>query len=202
MAKKQFTKLNNENYNAWEFEMRAVLKKKGVWSIALGEETRPVGSLNHNAVKSWVKRRDIAAGEIIERLDPGQSLIAIWRKFTWITKADNTPIHPSNTLTIVTLLGSLPKTYHPLVVALDAHPEAGDLDFVIGLVLNEAVTLEHFNPDMPSIVSPGHESTALKIDKLLNPYAKPTKPWDAMKVLADWDRPNATMAIIEIAYTL
>ncbi|KAJ3478841.1 hypothetical protein NLJ89_g12362 [Agrocybe chaxingu] len=159
------------------------------------------------------------------------SLVAIWRKFTRITKADGTPIRahiaeirtiadrltrlgdkPSDALIIATLLGSLPKTYHPLIVALDAHPEAGDLDFVIGRIINEAVTLEHFNPDTPSVVSPGNESMALRVDvrkitchncgivghfasncqKQPNPYAKPTKPWDATNALA----------ITETAYAL
>ena len=36
MMELKSTKLNDENYDAWEFETKAELKKKGVWAIVSG----------------------------------------------------------------------------------------------------------------------------------------------------------------------
>ncbi|KAJ7784225.1 hypothetical protein B0H16DRAFT_1240477, partial [Mycena metata] len=59
-------------YDDWEFETRAELRRRGVLTLALGEETRPLGSNNSKPVKAWVARRDVATATIISRLDSTQ----------------------------------------------------------------------------------------------------------------------------------
>jgi hypothetical protein len=179
-----FTRLNDENYDTWAFETRAELKRKGVIAIVDGIEGRPPGSDNHKVVKAWAGRRDLGSAEIIRRLEPGQfphvvgyedeldemwtrlrefhmasglgSIVAIWRKFQRMAKADNATMHahissirtlanklsslgdaPSEAQTVAVLLGSLPPEYNTLVIVLDLHANANDIDFVIGRVLNE-----------------------------------------------------------------
>jgi hypothetical protein len=67
------TKLSDGvQFDDWEFETRAEIRKKGVLGIVLGEETRPLGSENSKAVKAWVARRDVATATIVGRLDPSQ----------------------------------------------------------------------------------------------------------------------------------
>ena len=187
------TKLNDENYDAWEFEMKAELKKKGVWAIVSGEEVAPLGSAHHKTVKAWLAKRDVAAGEIITRLDTGQfahvrgfeddpaemwnwlyrfhmasglgSLIALWGKFSRIRKAEGVTIRahianirtladqlkrlgdgPSDALTIAVIFGSLPPSYHQLIVSLNSHLLSGDLNFIIIHILNKDLTQQHLQP--------------------------------------------------------
>lgn len=184
MGESGYTKLNDENYDSWEFEIRAELKKKGVLALVEGGDSRPLGSENSKAVKGWMTKKDLAAAEIIRRLEIGQfphvrgyedeptemwtrlrafhlasglgSLIAMWGKFTKLTKTSDVPMRthignlrtladklkhlgdaPSDALSIAVLFGSLPSHYSSLIVSLDSHPQSDNLDFVIGRILNE-----------------------------------------------------------------
>jgi hypothetical protein len=210
MGDGNFTRLDDENYDAWEFETRAELRRKGVLSLVLGTEDRPSGSPNTKAVKAWTTRMDLAAGEIIRRLGPSQfahvrgyeedpaamwgrlkdfhmstglgSIIVLWRKFTRIQKGEDTPMRthianvrnfadklralgdaPSDALTIAILFGSLPATYHQLIVSLDSSSQAQDLDFVIGRIINEEETINHFSTTSPVATSHSHSAYATKI---------------------------------------
>ncbi|KAJ7709255.1 hypothetical protein B0H16DRAFT_1239189, partial [Mycena metata] len=59
-------------FDDWEFETRGELRRRGVLAMALGEETRPLGSDNSKAVKAWIAKRDVATATIISRLDASQ----------------------------------------------------------------------------------------------------------------------------------
>ncbi|KAF8181521.1 hypothetical protein BJ912DRAFT_979740 [Pholiota molesta] len=140
MGDGNFTRLDDENYDAWEFETRAELRRKGVLSLALGTEDRPSGSPNTKAVKAWTTRIDLAAGEIIRRLGPSQfahvrgyeedpaAIIIDTPMRTHIANLRNLADKlralgdaPSDALTIAILFGSLPASYHQLIVSLDSN---------------------------------------------------------------------------------
>ncbi|KAJ7203822.1 hypothetical protein GGX14DRAFT_369237 [Mycena pura] len=66
---------------------------------------------------------------------------------------------PSDAQVIAILLMSLPPSYDALAVALDAHPSSGDIDFVVGRLLNEEQRQEtEIGGVMPSY---GESTTAL-----------------------------------------
>jgi gag-polypeptide of LTR copia-type/Zinc knuckle len=110
------------------------------------------------------------------------SIIVLWRKFTRIQKGEDTPMRthianlrnladklcalgdaPSDALTIAVLFGSLPAAYHQLIVSLDSSSQAQDLDFVIGRIINEEETINHFSPSSTASNSHLHHALTTKI---------------------------------------
>ena len=65
MSAAKFDKLSDDNHIAWFKWMRAYLVKQEVWGIVSGYETKPLGSENSKAVKTWTRKRDVAAAEIL-----------------------------------------------------------------------------------------------------------------------------------------
>ena len=65
-------KLNETNYAEWSMLMEAVLVRKGLWGVASGADTKPLGSPNTKTVKSWKRKSDEARTEIILNVEPSQ----------------------------------------------------------------------------------------------------------------------------------
>jgi gag-polypeptide of LTR copia-type/Zinc knuckle len=65
MSAAKFDKLTDDNYMAWFKWMRAYLVKQDVWGIVSGAEEKPMGSANSKPVKTWIRKRDVAAAEIL-----------------------------------------------------------------------------------------------------------------------------------------
>ncbi|KAJ7606530.1 hypothetical protein FB45DRAFT_765224, partial [Roridomyces roridus] len=66
-------KLTDETpFDDWAFDARVELRNKGVLSIVLGTDPRPIGSDNSKVVKGWVTRRDLATAVILSRLHSSQ----------------------------------------------------------------------------------------------------------------------------------
>ena len=62
-------KLGDHNYNAWKYEMQAVLMQKGLWLIVSGEESAPKDT-NTPAFKEWRSGDMQAAGLIYNLVEP------------------------------------------------------------------------------------------------------------------------------------
>ena len=77
MGESTFTKLNDENYDTWAFEMYAKLKRKGVLTIVEGTEGCPPESDTYKVVRAWVSRRDLATMAVLQRSSGGWS----WASF-------------------------------------------------------------------------------------------------------------------------
>ncbi|OJT12658.1 Retrovirus-related Pol polyprotein from transposon TNT 1-94 [Trametes pubescens] len=65
-------KLNETNYAEWAMLMEALLVRKGLWDVASGEETRPLGSDNAKAVKAWKRKTAEARAEIVLNIEPSE----------------------------------------------------------------------------------------------------------------------------------
>jgi len=112
-------KLNADNYYAWSYRMEMRLRKLKVWNVVTGAESRPPGSDNHNVVKAWVNRQEVALNEIVNEVGDSQlvhtrvsmdphvvwerlkdvhmsqglgSIIAAWQKFFQLKKSDGTSV--------------------------------------------------------------------------------------------------------------
>src|SRR5882724_4870123 len=85
MPDPHFPKLNNTNYADWRYMMAATLVEKDLWDVVDGSLTRPVGSPNHKAVKTFMKKQQLACAKIILSIEASQlphtqhnNLKAIW----------------------------------------------------------------------------------------------------------------------------
>ena len=74
MAPPSIAKLNNSNYIEWVIGMRATLVRHGLWEVveSAKDETRPSGSDNTKAVRSWKTKRQEAQAEILLHVEPSQ----------------------------------------------------------------------------------------------------------------------------------
>ena len=71
-------KLGDHNYNAWKYEMQAVLMQKGLWLIVSGEESAPTDTKTP-AFKEWRSGDMQAAGLIYNLVE--QSVHPLIRDF-------------------------------------------------------------------------------------------------------------------------
>jgi len=67
-----FEKLNDINYIDWSCLMEAHLTQKELWEVIVGSESRPTGSVNIKAVRTWVRRQWLACMEIILHVETEQ----------------------------------------------------------------------------------------------------------------------------------
>src|SRR5882672_6138026 len=74
MPDPHFPKLNDANYADWCYMMAATLVEKDLWDVVDGSLTRPVGSPNHKAVKTFVKKQQLAHAKIILSIEASQLL--------------------------------------------------------------------------------------------------------------------------------
>ncbi len=65
-------KLDDTNYAEWRMFMKALLTRQGLWGVASGTVTCPLGSPNSRAVLAWQKKNDEALSEVILNLNPDQ----------------------------------------------------------------------------------------------------------------------------------
>ena len=65
MPDPHFPKLNDTNYADWCYMMAATLIEKDLWDVVDSSLTHPVGSPNHKAVKTFVKKQQLACAKII-----------------------------------------------------------------------------------------------------------------------------------------
>nr|VWP01239.1 cAMP-independent regulatory protein pac2 [Ganoderma boninense] len=65
-------KLDDTNYAEWRMFMKALLTRQGLWGVASGTVTCPLGSQNARPVVAWHKKNDEALAEIILNLHPDQ----------------------------------------------------------------------------------------------------------------------------------
>jgi len=72
MPDPHFPKLNDANYADWHYMMAATLVEKDLWDVMDGSLTHPVGSLNHKAVKTFVKKQQLARAKIILSIEASQ----------------------------------------------------------------------------------------------------------------------------------
>ncbi|THH30569.1 hypothetical protein EUX98_g3640 [Antrodiella citrinella] len=72
MGDLRFDKLNETNYAEWTMLMEALLTRKGLWEIATGDISRPMGSPNSTAIKSYVRKAAEARAEIVLHIEPSQ----------------------------------------------------------------------------------------------------------------------------------
>lgn len=68
----KFPKLNDSNYWVWKVLMKAMLVRKNLWDVVDGSETRPSGSANTKAVRSFNRKQAEAVAEITLALDSSQ----------------------------------------------------------------------------------------------------------------------------------
>jgi gag-polypeptide of LTR copia-type/Zinc knuckle len=71
-SKTHVPKLEADNYYAWSYHMDLRPRKLDVWTIVDGQEPHPSGSNNHNVVKGWVTRMELALNEIISVVGDSQ----------------------------------------------------------------------------------------------------------------------------------
>ena len=74
MPDPHFPKLNNTNYADWCYMMAATLIEKDLWDVVNSSLTHPVGSPNHKAVKTFVKKQQLACAKIILSIKASQLL--------------------------------------------------------------------------------------------------------------------------------
>src|SRR5882724_111700 len=72
MPDPHFPKLNDANYADWRYMMAATLVEKDLWDVVDGSLTRPIGSPNHKAVKTFVKKQQLACAKIILSIEASQ----------------------------------------------------------------------------------------------------------------------------------
>src|SRR5882672_2603823 len=72
MPDPHFPKLNDANYADWHYMMAATLVEKDLWDVMDGSLTHPVGSLNHKAIKTFVKKQQLARTKIILSIEGSQ----------------------------------------------------------------------------------------------------------------------------------
>ncbi|PIL27166.1 transcription factor [Ganoderma sinense ZZ0214-1] len=74
MSPQSISKLTDDNYSEWSVAMEALLVKRGLWEVTCdpATKTRPAGSDNTKAVRSWRAKITEARAEIILNLDPSQ----------------------------------------------------------------------------------------------------------------------------------
>jgi len=72
MGDLRFDKLNETNYAEWVMLIEALLTRKGLLEIVTGEITKPMGSPNAAAVKSYVRKAAEARAEIVLHVEPSQ----------------------------------------------------------------------------------------------------------------------------------
>src|SRR5882724_6253173 len=72
MPDPHFPKLNDANYADWCYMMAATLVEKDLWDVVDSSLTRPVGSPNHKAVKTFVKKQQLAHAKIILSIEVSQ----------------------------------------------------------------------------------------------------------------------------------
>src|SRR5882672_4533555 len=68
----EFEKLNDVNYINWSCLMEAHLTRKELWEVIDGSESKPTGSANTKAVRTWVRRQQLAHAEIILHVETDQ----------------------------------------------------------------------------------------------------------------------------------
>ena len=74
MPSPSIAKLNDSNYTEWVVGMRATLIRRGLWEVVERSETdtRPNGSDNTKAVRSWRAKRQEAQAELLLHVEPSQ----------------------------------------------------------------------------------------------------------------------------------
>jgi hypothetical protein len=70
--KSRFEPLDEGNHHVWKKFMKATLIKKGVWEIVDGTVTRPLGSVNSAAVRSFLRKQAEAIAEITLNVSASQ----------------------------------------------------------------------------------------------------------------------------------
>jgi hypothetical protein len=93
-SKDGFEKLVDGNYATWAIFMRAWLVRKGLWEVTDGTETKPLGSENSKAVKSWNRKNTEALAEITLHTDKSQlshlraeTAAEVWKNLARIHRA-------------------------------------------------------------------------------------------------------------------
>lgn len=90
-----FTKLGENNYPTWKFDMQAALQSKKTWRLVSGRETRPVDPALGAA---WEERAEQAAGTIYQKLERSMQIqvqenmddpVKMWNKLQSIHQQDN-----------------------------------------------------------------------------------------------------------------
>jgi len=92
MPSEPFIRLDDSgNYSIWKVYMEAELVQKDLWDYVDGSITRPTGSANSKAVKSFLSKSRHARATIIKHLDPSQyphcepaDPVEIWKKLEMI----------------------------------------------------------------------------------------------------------------------
>ena len=74
MPDPHFSKLNDANYADWCYMMVATLVEKDLWDVVVGSLTRLIGSPNHKAMKTFVKKQQLACAKIILSIEASQLL--------------------------------------------------------------------------------------------------------------------------------
>jgi hypothetical protein len=73
MPSEPYIRLDNSgNYSNWKVYMKAELISKDLWDYVDGSISRPTGTDNSKAVKSFVSKSRMACAVIIKHLDPSQ----------------------------------------------------------------------------------------------------------------------------------
>jgi len=72
MPNPHFPKLNDANYVDWHYMMAATLIEKDLWDVVDSSLTRPVSSPNHKAMKTFVKKQQLAHAKIILSIEASQ----------------------------------------------------------------------------------------------------------------------------------
>src|SRR5882724_7090783 len=72
MPNPHFPKLNDANYVDWHYMMAATLIEKDLWDVVDSSLTRPVSSPNHKAMKTFVKKQQLACAKIILSIKASQ----------------------------------------------------------------------------------------------------------------------------------
>ncbi|KAJ8579316.1 hypothetical protein M405DRAFT_686765, partial [Rhizopogon salebrosus TDB-379] len=129
-----FPKLNDSNYIGWSTRMKAILIKRGYWSLVSGTELAKVHgarglSTQLAAIRKFVRMEKKADQSMSSWIGDVRSL-AHQMKRVGVTLPD--------IFTIVVLTSGLPPVYEPVVVALDAVDSTKlTLDITITRLLNE-----------------------------------------------------------------
>ena len=72
MPETQFELLNEKNYVDWHYVMEVVLIEKHLWDIVDRTEGCPTGTNNSKAVRTYVKKHQVAWAKIILHIEPSQ----------------------------------------------------------------------------------------------------------------------------------
>lgn len=63
------SKLNNNNWNVWRFQMKVILMAKGVYSITSGEEKKPDDGADN--LQKWLLGDAKAQEALVTRMEEG-----------------------------------------------------------------------------------------------------------------------------------